>query len=191
MLSAREIQVAQLISHGRYEKEIADHLNISVATVHVHARNIRQKLHAPNIAGITRQYILSYDNTIRHRIRSAYQAGRAHNACGGWTCITTDQPAPGHIKLWTRKNNHVAQAWNCEPNQAGFAHLLFGGGACSGTQNQFNMTELRKIDILQWMYSEMTLEQLETLKQIAKDLKNENTKRTRPSDNLSDAGKKN
>ena len=53
------------------------------------------------------------------------------------------------------------------------------------------MTELQKIELLQWFYANLTLEQLETLKQIAKDLKNENTKRTRPSDNLLDAGKKN
>lgn len=53
------------------------------------------------------------------------------------------------------------------------------------------MTELQKIELLQWFYANMTLEQLQTLQQIAKDLKNENTKRTRPAENISEAGKKN
>ena len=53
------------------------------------------------------------------------------------------------------------------------------------------MTELQKIELLQWFYANLTLEQLETQKQIAKNIKNENTKRTRPAENISDAGKKN
>lgn len=61
MLTGREIQVARCISRGMYEKEIADRLHISMATIHAHARNIRQKIGAGNIADITRKYIVAYD----------------------------------------------------------------------------------------------------------------------------------
>lgn len=39
----REIEIAELISEGFTEKEIADKLFISPATVNNHARNIRDK----------------------------------------------------------------------------------------------------------------------------------------------------
>ena len=53
------------------------------------------------------------------------------------------------------------------------------------------MTELQKIDILQWMYSELTLEQLKTLKQIAKDIaRNEDKTSARPAADLPAVGKR-
>lgn len=191
ILSAREIQVARLISHGRYEKEIADCLHIAFATVHAHTRNIRQKLNAGNIADITRNYIYNYDNAIRSRVRLAYYAGRRDNAFKGRDYATADQPGARLQIVWPHACNGVETSRSGQSGQTGFANILFAGRAVHGTQNQYDMTELQKIELLQWFYANLNLEQLETLKQIAKDLKNENTKRTRPSDNLLDAGKKN
>lgn len=57
-LSAREMQVTDLIHQGKTEKEIACELYISQTTVHTHTKNIRQKLHARNIADITRIYLI-------------------------------------------------------------------------------------------------------------------------------------
>lgn len=59
VLTKQENRVAHLISNGFYGKEIADKLYISPKTVSVHYRNIRRKIHASNIADITREYILS------------------------------------------------------------------------------------------------------------------------------------
>ncbi len=44
-LSAREIEVLTLLSKGHLIKEIADHLNISFATVRTYIRRIYEKLH--------------------------------------------------------------------------------------------------------------------------------------------------
>jgi PAS domain S-box-containing protein len=43
-LSARELQMAGLIKEGRTSKEIADFMNISLATVEIHRHHIREKL---------------------------------------------------------------------------------------------------------------------------------------------------
>lgn len=191
MLSAREIQVARLISRGRYEKEIAVQLHIAVGTVHAHSRSIREKWHASNIAEITRNYILTYDHTIRQRIRRAYQAGRSGGPDGRGAAQTSDQPATGIRNFWTRANKNMAQAWHHKPREARFADLLLNGRAGHRNQNKLTMTELQKIDILQWMYSELTLEQLKTLKQIAKDIaRNEDKASARPAADLPAAGKR-
>lgn len=47
-LSAREVQIASLITEGWSSKEIADHLNISVGTVNFHRNKIRKKLNITN-----------------------------------------------------------------------------------------------------------------------------------------------
>lgn len=62
LLTKTETKVAHGISQGLIEKELADKLCVSVHTVHAHARNIRKKLGARNMADITRMYILSLDN---------------------------------------------------------------------------------------------------------------------------------
>ncbi len=44
LLTPRENEILQLLSEGFRYKEIADQLNIDKGTVHVHIRNIYQKL---------------------------------------------------------------------------------------------------------------------------------------------------
>ena len=50
LLSTREKEVLQLLSSGKTNREIADLLFISVATVETHRTNIFQKLHLHNLA---------------------------------------------------------------------------------------------------------------------------------------------
>ncbi|MBQ7156462.1 MAG: helix-turn-helix transcriptional regulator [Bacteroidaceae bacterium] len=52
LLSAREIEVAVLLSKGVINKEIADKLNISVTTVITHRTHIMEKLNAHSLADI-------------------------------------------------------------------------------------------------------------------------------------------
>ncbi len=52
VLSAREIEVAILLSKGMINKEIADKLNISITTVISHRKNIMEKLRARSLADI-------------------------------------------------------------------------------------------------------------------------------------------
>ena len=52
LLSPREIEVALLLSKGFINKEVADRLDISLATVISHRKNIMDKLHARSLADI-------------------------------------------------------------------------------------------------------------------------------------------
>lgn len=52
ILSAREVEVARLLSKGLINKEIADQLNISTTTVITHRKNIMEKLHARSLADV-------------------------------------------------------------------------------------------------------------------------------------------
>lgn len=52
-LSAREIEVMSLIVKGMINKEIADRLNISLATVVTHRRNIMEKLGLKSVSALT------------------------------------------------------------------------------------------------------------------------------------------
>lgn len=52
-LSAREVQVLQLVVSGAINKEIADRLNISLNTVLTHRKNIAAKLGIKTISGLT------------------------------------------------------------------------------------------------------------------------------------------
>ena len=51
-LSPRETEVAILLAKGLINKEIADRLNISLATAITHRKNIMEKLHARSLADI-------------------------------------------------------------------------------------------------------------------------------------------
>jgi two-component system response regulator NreC len=57
ILSTRERQVLQLIAEGMSNKEIADHLNISMKTVSIHRSHIMQKLDIHGTAQLTRYAI--------------------------------------------------------------------------------------------------------------------------------------
>lgn len=49
-LTPREVEVLREVVMGNINKEIADHLNISLATVVTHRKNIMDKLHAKSVA---------------------------------------------------------------------------------------------------------------------------------------------
>ena len=52
-LSAREKEVLVCVAKGMINKEIADHLNISIHTVISHRKNISQKTGIKTVAGMT------------------------------------------------------------------------------------------------------------------------------------------
>lgn len=52
LLSGRETEVAVLLAKGMINKEIADHLNISLTTVISHRKNIMTKLSARSLADV-------------------------------------------------------------------------------------------------------------------------------------------
>lgn len=56
-LTHREMEIAELISFGLTEKEIANYLDISVFTLKTHKRNLFNKTGCRNIADVTRWYI--------------------------------------------------------------------------------------------------------------------------------------
>lgn len=56
-LSAREMEVLQLIAEGRANKESADELHISVKTVEKHRQSLMDKLNIHDTAGLTRYAI--------------------------------------------------------------------------------------------------------------------------------------
>ena len=49
-LSARQQQVLGLVAEGLSNREIADHLGISVRTAEVHRFNLMKRLHVGNVA---------------------------------------------------------------------------------------------------------------------------------------------
>ncbi|MGN1263947.1 MAG: response regulator transcription factor [Prevotella sp.] len=53
VLSERETEVMALIVQGLINKEIADRLNISLATVVTHRKNIMDKLHIKSVSALT------------------------------------------------------------------------------------------------------------------------------------------
>jgi len=53
----REMEVAELISFGLTEKEIANFLNFSIHTLKAHKRNLFNKTGCRNISDVTRWYI--------------------------------------------------------------------------------------------------------------------------------------
>ena len=59
LLSQREIEVAVLLAKGRINKEVAERLNISLATVISHRKNIMAKLKARSLADIIIYVVMS------------------------------------------------------------------------------------------------------------------------------------
>lgn len=52
-LSAREVEVLELVAKGLINKQIADRLHIGVTTVISHRRNLMEKLGVKSVAGLT------------------------------------------------------------------------------------------------------------------------------------------
>lgn len=57
VLSDRELEVLECVCAGMQEKEIADKMNISPATVNTHKKSIRSKLHVNNSMEMMLWYI--------------------------------------------------------------------------------------------------------------------------------------
>lgn len=73
-LSQREIEIASLLARGLSEKEIADKLCISPATVNNHTRNIREKYGLHKNSEIVLLYI-SQHNKKKFDLKSIRECG--------------------------------------------------------------------------------------------------------------------
>jgi two-component system response regulator FixJ len=57
-LTARELEVLELITSGKLNREISNLLGISISTVEMHRANIMKKMHATSIAGLVKNYLI-------------------------------------------------------------------------------------------------------------------------------------
>jgi len=174
MLSAREIQVAEMISRGMIEKEIADKIFVSPATVHTHARNIRIKLNLHNNADIAREYIVNYDTTVRNRITRSYSAGRRIGVIAGWAGHAANFAKCSLQKIRAKKNRTAPANRQAESGQAERTHLLQLVRIANNNLNQHNDMKdddvLQKIDRLGKLM-DFTVPELDELIKIGVELK--------------------
>ena len=56
-LSRRQMEIAQCLAHGMSNREIAQHLSVSVKTVDTHRRRIMKKLGVDGVAELTKYAI--------------------------------------------------------------------------------------------------------------------------------------
>lgn len=61
-LTKTQYKIAELVSLGNSEKEIANLMFVSINTVHTHTYHIRKKLQARSAVDIARKFILSLDD---------------------------------------------------------------------------------------------------------------------------------
>jgi hypothetical protein len=169
MLSARELQIAGMISNGLFEKEIADQLNIAPATVHAHSRKIRNKMHAGNIADITRNYLTNYDNTFTKRIKAAYEGGRRIGFNRGRLCQTVDQSKRGFPYIRPQAYNVIKAIRALKPGQERQTYLLLYQR--TKATNPMSDELLKKIDLLMKLQVMCTTDELKRLIEIAEQLK--------------------
>jgi DNA-binding CsgD family transcriptional regulator len=146
MLSARELQIAGMISNGLFEKEIADQLHIAPATVHAHTRKIRTKLKAGNIADITRNYTLNHDTTITTRIKTAYAGGRRIGINIGRLRKAINQPKRGFQAVRSQKNHVLTAVRALKPCEERKAYLLLYSRI--KTTNPMSDELVKKFDLL-------------------------------------------
>ncbi len=67
ILTKREREVLQLLAEGKTVKQIADHLYLSIKTVHTHRKHIMEKLDIHSIAGLTKYAIQEGLTTVENR----------------------------------------------------------------------------------------------------------------------------
>jgi len=173
MLTCRELQIAGMISNGLFEKEIAEQLHIAPATVHAHTRKIRTKLHAGNIADITRNYLTNYDNTFTKRIKAAYAGGRRIGFNHGRIRQTVDQSERGFPYIRPEAYNVIKAIRALKPGQERAAYLLLYQR--TKTTNPMSDELLKKIDLLMKLQVMCTTDELKRLIEIAEQLKNAKT----------------
>jgi hypothetical protein len=180
MLTGREIEIASMISEGLFEKEIADRLHVAFSTVHAHSKNIRRKINGANIADITRNYILTYDNTIRRRIGTAFRAGGILGFVKGRLNQAANQPERSLQAVRAQTGNEVAPDRKGQPKKAGKPDLLLK----TRTNKTHRMNELmEKIERLMWLQCNCSTAELDHLINLVKEIKtekeDENTERNR------------
>ncbi len=72
-LTARQKEILRLVAQGHTNREIGEHLNISVRTVEVHRFNLMRRLRVRNVAQLLRQAM-----TLRLIPKNTIPTGKAH-----------------------------------------------------------------------------------------------------------------
>jgi hypothetical protein len=160
-----------LISYGKLEKEIADGLCITPATVHAHTRNIRRKINAANIADITRYYIQHYERNSTKGI-----TGNAGGRNG------KDAPALRHnqtlrfrtssgANVWPGNDNKSAKAWTAESYKARATNPVQDFRVVGYFIRQLMKKEVDRVEILCWINNHLTDKEIQALRAVADAIK--------------------
>lgn len=108
-LSKTEYQVAELVTRGYSEKEIACKLFISPKTVHTHTYNIRKKWNARCAVDVARIFILQLDNPKKYFTVLSFLIIQFHIIT---QCADMDlrRPARTSVRIARTRNNN--RKWN-------------------------------------------------------------------------------